>query len=101
MIFRREFPSVHQFIFDQKVDDYRQLACNMQRAEAELMIDTVCLRLMTHHDEIPLVTIHDSIMTTEEHVPTVARIMVEEFQRIGFRPQFKVDDRDYQQPAIL
>jgi hypothetical protein len=99
-VFRHEFASVHQFILDQKASDYRQLACNMQRAEAELMIDTVCLRLMMHHTEIPLVTIHDSIMTTEEHIPTVARIMVDDFERLGFRPQFKVNDEEYQRPAI-
>lgn len=89
-LFGREFPSVHQFILDQKVENYKNLARDMQRAESELMIDTVCLRLMAHHPEIPVVTIHDSIMTTEQHIPIVARIIREKFERIGFRPSLKV-----------
>jgi hypothetical protein len=50
------------------------------------MIDTVCLRLKKHHPEIPVVTIHDSILTTAEHLPTVKRIILEEFARIDLRP---------------
>jgi hypothetical protein len=88
-LFRTEFPTVFDFICEQKSSGYQELARNMQRAEANLMIDTVCLRLMKHHPEIPVVTIHDSILTTAEHLPTVKRIITEEFARMGLKPTLK------------
>ena len=88
-LFRAEFPSVHQFIDQQKLSCYKDLPRNMQRAESSLMIDTACLRLMNHHSEIPVVTIHDSILTTPEYLPTVSRIIAEEFARMGLSPTLK------------
>ena len=89
-LFQAEFPTVYGFICDQKRGGYEELARNMQRAESHFMIDTVCLRLMQNHAEIPVVTIHDSILTTEEHVPNVKRIMLEEFSRIDLRPSIEI-----------
>lgn len=88
-LFRAEFPAVYDFICDQKRECYQDLARKMQRAEAHLMIDTVCLRLMKHHPEIPVVTIHDSILTTSAHLPAVKRIILEEFARSGLQPTLK------------
>jgi hypothetical protein len=88
-LFRTEFPTVFEFICEQKSSGYQELARNMQRAEANLMIDTVCLRLMKYHPEIPVVTIHDSILTTAEYLPTVKRIITEEFARMGLKPTLK------------
>jgi hypothetical protein len=90
-LFSREFPSVARFIRQQKQADYRTLAQNMQRAESRFVIDIVCRRLMDHHRDIPVVTIHDSIMTTPEHAATVKRIMDEEFQRMGIRATVRTD----------
>jgi hypothetical protein len=61
----------------------------MQREEAKFMLHTVCRRLFTYHKEVPVFTIHDSIMTTEEHVPLVRRIISEEFHRLGLHPTLK------------
>jgi hypothetical protein len=91
LLFQREFPSVFQFVQQQKHADYRTLAQNMQRAESGFVIDVVCRRLMEHHQEIPVVTIHDSIMTTREHAATVKRIMEKEFQRMGIRATVRTD----------
>jgi hypothetical protein len=90
-LFQREFPSVAQFIRQQKQADYRTLAQNMQRAESRFVIEIVCRRLMEHHPEIPVITIHDSIMTTQRHAATVKRIMGEEFQRMGIRATVRTD----------
>jgi len=90
-LFQREFPTVVQFIRQQKQPDYRTLAQNMQRAESKFVIDIVCRRLMEHHPEIPVITIHDSIMTTKEHAAMVKRIMAEEFQRMGIKATVRTD----------
>jgi hypothetical protein len=63
----------------------------MQRAESDFMYHCVVRRLMEHHAEVPVIVIHDSIMTTEEHCPLVRRIFEEEFARIGLHPTVKTE----------
>lgn len=91
LLFQSLYPSVWRFIVSQKAEDWRRLAIRMQQREARFMIGRVCGRLMEHHRAIPLLTVHDSIMTTPEHLPTVHRILVEEFERLGVRPAFKIE----------
>ena len=90
-LFRREFPAVSGFIQSEKVGDYRVLAQHMQRAESRFVIDIVCRRLMEFHRDIPIITVHDSILTVREHAATVKRIMVEEFQRMGIKATVRTD----------
>ena len=45
------------------------------------MLGGVCGRLMTHHPDVPLVSVHDALMTTGEHLPLVVRVLEEEFER--------------------
>ena len=88
-LFARNFPSVYYIILQCKSERYQDLARMMQKEEAKFMLHTVCRRLLTYHSEVPIFTIHDSIMTVEEHVPLVKRIISEEFQRIGLHPTLK------------
>jgi hypothetical protein len=46
---------------------------------------------MTEHPDCPLVTIHDSIMTTAEWVATVRATIMEEFGKIGISPTLHVE----------
>jgi hypothetical protein len=55
----------------------------MQEREASLMIGAVCGRLARHHPDVPLLTVHDSILTTPSHVDLVHRVITEEFGRLG------------------
>ena len=52
----------------------------MQRAESKLMIEGVCGRLMDKNRKIPLYTVHDSISTFSEFVPTVRAAIDAGFQ---------------------
>ena len=88
-LFAGEFPQVYRFILAEKNQGYEELARKMQRAEAEFMLGTVCKRLFTHHPDVPVVTVHDSISTTPEHVALVERVILEEFARIGINPTLK------------
>jgi hypothetical protein len=88
-LFIRLFPTVYQLVLKAKEHKYQDLARLMQREEARFMLHTVCRRLFKHHSEVPVFTIHDSIMTIEEHVPLVRRIINEEFNRIGLHPTMK------------
>jgi hypothetical protein len=89
IIFETLYPSIYSFILSQKMINYEQLSLDMQRAEANFMMHRVCHRLMTYHPEIPVVTVHDSILTTPEHLDKVEKIIKEEFARLNLYPQLR------------
>ena len=74
-LFDREFPLVMRLIRDAKRKDYTRLACQMQTMESSLVINRVCRRLMAT-PQVPLITIHDSILTTPVHVERVRTAML-------------------------
>jgi len=91
-VLEADFPTVWGFITDWKRrHGYRDLACQMQRAESKLMIEGVCGRLMREHPDCPLVTIHDSIMTPQEWVEIVRATISDEFSRIEIRPTLHIE----------
>jgi hypothetical protein len=91
-ILRQVFPEVVSVAQWLKKDDYRELARSLQRAESEFVIGTVCKHLMESHPNVPVWTIHDSIVTTPEHVGLV-KDMMEGLarERFGLIPSLKVD----------
>lgn len=91
-IIKTEFPTIWKFIRGwKKANGYKDLARQMQREESRLMIDGVCGRLAKEHPDCPLVTVHDSIMTTSPWVETVKNIILEEFARLGIRPNLHIE----------
>jgi hypothetical protein len=91
-VLEADFPTVWRFIRDWKRrHGYRDLACQMQRAESKLMIEGACGRLMREHPGCPLVTIHDSIMTTAAWVEVVRDAILVEFGRIGIHPTLHIE----------
>jgi hypothetical protein len=87
--FANLFPNVYQAILHYKRHDYRDLPLLMQKAEADLMIGTVCAKLVRDCRHIPSMTIHDSILTTPERVQTINFIMRDAFACLGLNPTFK------------
>lgn len=85
------FPNVMKFIRRIKQTNYRRLAWVMQKEESRLMIDTICGRIMREHPLLPLLTIHDSIMTTEENVAVVEGTIREEFAKCGVSPTIRME----------
>lgn len=65
----------------------------MQRREARIVIGTVCERLRADHPDIPVITIHDSLMSTEEHLPTIEALLREEFGRYPRQPRYRIKCR--------
>jgi len=61
-----------------------------QRMEALLMIDLTVGRLRREHPEIPLVTCHDSILTTRGYIELVASEIKSTFMQIGLDPTIKI-----------
>ena len=88
---QREFPSVWAFIVHHKRrHGYKQLSRDMQKAESRLVIEGVCGRLMTEYPACPVVTVHDSILTTVDWLLTVRKVMLEEFAKLGLTPTIRI-----------
>jgi len=82
-IFNDTFPGVSEVIRVHKRKDYAFLPRLLQNIEANFIINTVCRRIMVEMPEVPVYTIHDSILTTRPFVEFIRQIMIEEFARLG------------------
>ena len=89
-VLESDLPTVWQFIRGYKRQHgYAELAREMQRRESKLMIEGVCGRLMDEHPDCPVVTVHDSILTTPGWVETVSATIKDEFAHLGIHPTLK------------
>lgn len=91
------FKSVFPTAFDQMLALKRQkghawIGQELQRRESHLIINTVCERLRCDHSQIPIVTVHDSILTTQEHLETVKTLLERAFGKYAIPPRFKVKE---------
>ncbi len=94
LMFQELFPTIWNYIWTSKVADFKQLAADMTKVEADLMINGVCLRLIQEHPDVWFTPIHDAIATTEEHVELVREIIMQEFAKINLKPTLKIDKCD-------
>lgn len=89
--FAERFPTVARVIRELKGNDYRRLAWLMQHQESTLFIGRVCRRIKAERPSLPLATVHDSLVTTEEHIGLVTAIALDEFKKLGVIPLFKLE----------
>ena len=81
-----DWPALADYILDAKRDCYQNLARDCQRLESRLMIDGAAGSLLP---SVPIVTIHDAILTTAAHVPAVEAAVIAEFGRLGVTPKIR------------
>jgi hypothetical protein len=86
---KRKYPSVMAMLKALKRHDYRHAARLMQNLESTMFIRRVCGRLMRERPDVPVLTKHDSILTTPEHAETVVQIIKEAFIKLGIKPHLK------------
>lgn len=89
--FAARFPSISQMFQDLKSGEYRRPAWLMQSRESQLFIGTIAKRLMKERPEMPLATIHDSFLTTLDHIDFVHSIALDEFRKLGLNPTFSIE----------
>lgn len=99
-LFAGQFPEFYRFIVEQKRHHYADLAREMQRRESSFMFGSVIPRLLDEFPGMPLVTVHDSAMTTPAYCSTVCRVMKEEFAKIGLHPSIKVEGTVAPEPNL-
>ncbi|WP_276498510.1 hypothetical protein [Pontibacter litorisediminis] len=89
--FRSCFPTIYRVFEKIKEGNNALLACLLQSVEAYVILSKVCERVKTERPDLPLFTIHDSLMTTEGNELYLKRVMEEEFERyIGAVPNLTV-----------
>ena len=81
--FKKLFPTIHQFIKTYKKEngDYRVLAYDLQKAESNLIFNTIIKKVMKFYPEIKLITIHDSIVIPRKYREEVNQIFEIELKR--------------------
>lgn len=87
-MFRRLFPNVADIISYFKRVNYKDLAIELQRVEADIMINTIVPKLA--EKKIFVLTIHDSILTTPDNVELVQEIIKNEFKEFNLNPNIKI-----------
>ena len=72
-------------ILDLKKDDHAAFAQILQKTESEIVIDRCCRRLMENFPDMPLITVHDELMTTRQYVKLVRHELQTAFlQKCGY-----------------
>lgn len=102
-LFEEKFPNVAEvfriiktpFKGEEK-KQHKRLAYLIQAIESKIMLHRCCKRIWEEKgDTIPIFTIHDSIVTTEEHANYVKSVVEQEFTTcIGVAPSLEVETWD-------
>lgn len=90
-IFKQNFPNVYDLFATIKQNDKRHLSWILQRIESMAMLEVITKKIATNRPELPLFTIHDSVMTTEGNEAYVAEILELELNNlIGYAPTLEI-----------
>lgn len=91
-IFKKEFPEIAALFEQIKANKYNQLAVLLQRIESQAVLHDICKKLENEHKEIPVFTIHDSIVTTAANVEIVNQVMKDVLkEKTGINPSFSIE----------
>ena len=64
----------------------KKLALLLQRVESYLVLKNVVPNILEYHENIPIYTIHDCVLTTQEYYENVRDIMSETISSITHKP---------------
>ena len=90
-VFRDVFPEVWEFIREFNREDHAALIRELQRQESAFVIGVVAADLVTRFPEMCVLTLHDAIYTTADHLPKVEQAFQRGFEQMGFRMKLKVE----------
>ena len=90
--FNDHFPTVAKLFQLIKSKKHSDLACLLQNIESELIIKRIATRFNKENPCAPILTIHDSVITTQEYHEALLKIMEEECKRgLGFVPKLTTE----------
>lgn len=87
------FPNVNEIFNIIKMGNYKMISWILQHIEAKYILHTVCKQIAETNANIPLFTIHDSIITTEEYSAFVQSEMIRIIaDNMGLNPRVSVEN---------
>ena len=93
---QEHYPSVYRTIRNRKWNNYKSLAIELQRIERWFIIDVVTTSVLRKNSFIRIITLHDCLYTTKEHVEFVREELLYQFKK-KFKVLPSVELEDYQQ----
>jgi hypothetical protein len=86
-VFRDLFPNIYALFSIIKRKNKPLLACLLQQVESHVVLHITCKAIAKRFPEVPIFTIHDSIVTTETNLDFIEMVMHEEIRKfIGLPP---------------
>jgi hypothetical protein len=89
--FEEEFPNIRQELADMKAHGYKKVAHAMQRTEAAFMFGKVIPRLLQENPQMPMFTLHDSVLTTPHYSQYVQGVMKDEFEKLDIKAKVRIE----------
>lgn len=89
--FEAEFPNIKQELVEMKAHGYQKVAHAMQRTEAAFMFGKVVPRLLQENPQMPVFTLHDSVLTTPHYSQYVKAVMEDEFRKLGINAKVRIE----------
>lgn len=93
-LFKSTYPEVYEVFRTVKSakGKHRALSCMLQRLEANLILHTICKNINQINPDIPMFTLHDSIITVPEYQDVIEQEMKQVLENaVGFAPELKVE----------
>lgn len=91
-LFKQYFPDVYNIFSLVKSKSHRTLACALQNIEAKLVLRKACFILSEKYPDIPIFTLHDSIITTVGNEKIVHSVMFDVLlENVGIEPHLKIE----------
>ncbi len=89
-VFRKEFPTITNFIDEMKKKNNAELAVKLQKMESDFIIGTVVKKFIDRYGGNFISTIHDSVVAKVSQLELVESIMNECFENLNFKPKVSV-----------
>ena len=89
--YKSKQPTIAAWLNRVKTPNHASAAIRCQRVEASVMVRRVVADLMANHPTVPLVTIHDAILTVEDGIPIVEQAITRAWAVEGVIPRMKVE----------
>jgi hypothetical protein len=91
-LFEAAFPTVAKVFRAYKKIDNSHLPRLLQQIESTLIIKHIVPRIASERPDLPVFTIHDSVVTTEGNEGYVEQVMREEIERLThLKPRFRIE----------
>lgn len=94
-IFKKTFPEVYDVFYQIKKSkgEHRALALVLQNLEAQFVLERACRIISEFNPNVPLFTVHDSIVTTPEYVPIIRLVLKNVLtEAVGIKPTLKTEE---------